>query len=780
MTTVNNSLNLLVIEDSPADFSLLERHLKRRGLAVNCQCVLTSEELKAAVERTSWDAVLSDYTVPGMDFGETLNFLKTRNPDLPLILVAGSVGEEKAVELLKQGVWDFVLKDNLTRLAPAIERSLREVAGRNARKSAEESLRESELAFRTLAESMPQIVWVCGPDGLNTYFNQQWVRYTGLTLEASSGNGWNIPFHPDDRLRALDAWQRSVKNGDVYELECRLRRVDAVYRWWLIRGTPQRDGNGTILKWFGTCTDIDDLKRAEAASRENRSKLDAALSSMTDAVFISDCDGKFIEFNDAFAKFHRFKDKSECAKHLSDYPAIIEVSFANGDSAPVEQWAVPRALAGESATNAEYIIRRKDTRETWVGCYSFNPIRDKNGVIVGSVVVGRDITEQKQKTEELRSKTAFLEALVYSSMDGILVVDNQRRKIFQNQRAIDLWKIPKDIAENPDAQLQYQFAREQTKNPDEFSEKSERVEFRPDEFIHDEIELKDGTILERQTSLIKAADGKCYGRFWTFRDITKGRQLEAQLRQAQKMEAIGTLAGGIAHDFNNILAAMFGYAYLLEQDVAENPAARESLAEILRAADRAKDLVQQILTFSRQREQKRQVLTLGIIVKEVMKFLRASLPSNIKIEVNLAANVPSVLADPAQVHQVVMNLATNAFHAMEGLNGQLTVSLDLFEPEAEFIRAHPEFHPLAYGRLIFADTGHGMDARTLERIYEPFFTTKPLGKGTGLGLAVVHGIMRSHEGVIMVKSTVGQGTTNPWASREFADHFGDRFQRGIE
>jgi CheY-like chemotaxis protein len=153
------------------------------------------------------------------------------------------------------------------------------------------------------------------------------------------------------------------------------------------------------------------------------------------------------------------------------------------------------------------------------------------------------------------------------------------------------------------------------------------------------------------------------------------------------------------------------------------------------------------------------VLSLGTIVKEVMKFLRASLPSNIKIEVNLASDTPNVLADPTQVHQVVMNLATNAFHAMEDTNGQLTANLDRFEPGAEFIRSHPEFRALAYARLILADTGHGMDARTLERIYEPFFTTKPLGKGTGLGLAVVHGIIRSHEGIISVESSVGQGTT---------------------
>ena len=178
-----------------------------------------------------------------------------------------------------------------------------------------------------------------------------------------------------------------------------------------------------------------------------------------------------------------------------------------------------------------------------------------------------------------------------------------------------------------------------------------------------------------------------------------------------------------------------------------------------KAANRAKDLVQQILTFSRQREQKRQVIRLDIVVKEATKFLRASLPAQIKIEMDLAADAPAVLADPTQIYQVTMNLATNALHAMDGRSGQLTVKLDSFLPDEEFIRAHPEFRPVPYARLTVADTGHGMDAKTLERIFEPFFTTKPVGKGTGLGLAVVHGLVQAHDGTITVESQPGLGTT---------------------
>ncbi len=272
---------------------------------------------------------------------------------------------------------------------------------------------------------------------------------------------------------------------------------------------------------------------------------------------------------------------------------------------------------------------------------------------------------------------------------------------------------------------------------------------------------KDGQLYTEEMTItpVRGSDGQVAHFVAIKLDVTEKRELERRMQQSQKMEAIGTLAGGIAHDFNNILASMFGYTYLLQQETEGTQAAQESIEEILKATGRAKDLVQQILTFSRQREQKPQVIQLGPIVREAIKFLRASLPAQIKIELNLAADAPAVLADPTQIYQVTINLATNALHAMEGRPGQLTVSLDSFLPDDKFSQSHPEFRRIPHARLIVADTGHGMDAETLERIFEPFFTTKPVGKGTGLGLAVVHGIVQSHNAIILVDSQPGCGTT---------------------
>ncbi len=304
------------------------------------------------------------------------------------------------------------------------------------------ALRESELEFRTLAESMPQIAWVTRPDGWTIYCNRQWVDYTGMTVEESCGHGWSAPFHPDDKQRAWDAWQRATQNNETYALEGRLRRADGTYRWWLIRGVPLRDPEGKTLKWFGTCTDIEDIKQADAALRKNQAKLDVALASMADAVFISDAEGRFIEFNEAFATFHKFRNKEECAKTLIEYPVFLDVFLPNGDLAPLDQCAVPRALRGETVANAEYTLRRKDTGETWIGNYSFAPIRDKDGTIVGSVVTGRDITERRRVEQELQELTNLLKVAGRTARFGGWSVNLADGRVFWSEEVAAIHEMP--------------------------------------------------------------------------------------------------------------------------------------------------------------------------------------------------------------------------------------------------------------------------------------------------------------------------------------------------
>jgi nitrogen-specific signal transduction histidine kinase/ActR/RegA family two-component response regulator len=240
-------------------------------------------------------------------------------------------------------------------------------------------------------------------------------------------------------------------------------------------------------------------------------------------------------------------------------------------------------------------------------------------------------------------------------------------------------------------------------------------------------------------------------------DVTQKWQLEKRLAQAQKMEAIGTLAGGIAHDFNNILSAIMGYTELTLIDIPQESAVRKNLKQVLKAGGRAKDLVQQILTYSRQREREMQPVKINLIVNEALKLLRASLPSTIRIKNNITSNL-AVMSDPTNIHQVIMNLCTNAGHAMQENGGLLDVRLTDVDIDAEFAKHHPGMSPGKFVRLTVSDTGHGMSPEVIERIFDPFFSTKNKREGTGMGLSVVHGIVKSHGGTLTVDSTPGKGS----------------------
>jgi signal transduction histidine kinase/ActR/RegA family two-component response regulator len=277
----------------------------------------------------------------------------------------------------------------------------------------------------------------------------------------------------------------------------------------------------------------------------------------------------------------------------------------------------------------------------------------------------------------------------------------------------------------------------------------------------------DGTVtwLVGQSRAQFHPNGALAGYVGTITDVTKLKRaeeernrLEAQSRQGRKMESLGTLAGGIAHDFNNILTGVFGFVDLARLELEAEHPANAWLDRISSSSQRARDLVRQILTFSRKNESERMSQQLHPVISEALRLLRSTLPAMIELVPQLSEDAPPVRADSTQIHQVVLNLCTNAWHAMPR-GGRITVTLETCTVSADDAADQPDLKPGPWVRLSVADEGIGMDAATLEHIFEPFFTTKGTGVGTGLGLAVVHGIVKSHEGAIVVRSKVAAGST---------------------
>lgn len=390
------------------------------------------------------------------------------------------------------------------------------------------------------------------------------------------------------------------------------------------------------------------------------------------------------------------------------------------------------------------------------------PLVDKAGNITGTVHVSSDITQRKKAEESLRKAEEILRALIEAAPVAIVLLDAGGK--------VMLW--------NPAAERMFGWREEEVIGrfhpliPEE--ERAEFLEFLKGMFegrtcgVKEVRRLcKDGSLLDVSLSIssVRDAGGGVIGSMGLFVDITERKQaeeerkqLEAHLRQAQKMEAIGTLAGGIAHDFNNILAAILGFTELTIRSLPEESPLERNLLQVMKAGDRAKELVKQILTFSRQTDGKSMPVRVSSIVEEALKLLRASLPATIEIKTDIAADPGTVLADPIQIHQVLMNLCTNAAHAMEEKGGVMEVSLRAADLGAAAVPSFPEIGEGTYLELTVRDAGQGMDRATMERIFDPYFTTKQKGVGTGLGLAVVRGIVRSCGGAITVESEKGVGS----------------------
>jgi len=382
----------------------------------------------------------------------------------------------------------------------------------------------------------------------------------------------------------------------------------------------------------------------------------------------------------------------------------------------------------------------------------------------------------QQRTENaLVQTTSRLQAALEATAEGLLLVDRAGRIINMNRRFSRIWGLPDALLAEHDDSLIFAFMAGLMPDSSAYQTKLAAISSQSDRESFDVLPLTDGRVFERRSTPARNAE-QIFGRVYSYADITERRraeaardQLQAQLRESQKMEALGTLAGGIAHDFNNIVATIMGNVELARQDLGPVHAALESLEEIRKASARAKELVRQILAFGRRQRSARTVIALEPVVTDSARFLRTMLPAGVTLCVDCAAGLPAVLADENQIQQVLLNLCANAWQALQGQvqPGVIRIRLEqctlnaVSDKDAQWQSgAEPMAPPPSRGIcLSVSDNGCGMDTQTRARIFEPFFTTKPVGEGTGLGLSVVHRIVEDHDASIAVHSEPGAGAS---------------------
>ncbi len=417
--------------------------------------------------------------------------------------------------------------------------------------------------------------------------------------------------------------------------------------------------------------------------------------------------------------------------------------------------------SGRSATYENRIRAGEETR--WLFSV-FQPVCDAHNEIHAVQILSLDVTEQKRAQEDLLHTKRLLDKSQHVAKIGHWEWRLRDDRITYSDGYRRLYGFGPDEAVSVEAAIAMIHPDDHARWNEELKQSFEAR--RP--FLLDyRIVRRDGSIawLNAQTELSYNAEGKPSKIWGVLQDITerveaeqKRIELESRLRQSQKMEAIGTLAGGIAHDFNNILSSIIGYTELAMEDVQAETLTHQNLKEVFRAGLRAKELVRHILTFSRQTEIQRQPIAVSAIVQETARMLRATIPAFIALKTEDLSKNSTIMGDASQLHQVILNLCTNAAHAMEEKGGTLSIRLENLIVRPEDTPSMPENVVGPCLKLSVSDTGVGIAPELIERIFEPYMTTKPAGKGTGLGLSVVHGIVQSHRGCISVKSRPNEGT----------------------
>ena len=528
---------------------------------------------------------------------------------------------------------------------------------------------------------------------------------------------------------------------DEFEVEPSERLIEDEIENLLLTDEATRADMAVVLQKLQR--EANERKHAEKELRESEKRYRAFFENGPDGVVILDPEtARFIEFNDQACRQLGYSRKEFALLRVPD----IEVK----ESAEETQVHIQKVLR-EGYDDFDTLQRTKQ------GEIRHIHITAQIIEIAGRPVyhcIWRDVTDRKLAEEAVRESESKFRKLFDSSPQAIALTDIESGKLIDvNNKFCELTKYSKEeILGLNTTEIGFYSKADRSKFLKELQSSGEVNGLEMD------FKAKDNSVLHALMSarIIQIAGVSLI--LTIFQNVTEQKLLKARLQQAQKMESIGTLAGGIAHDFNNALYSIIGYADLTMDDVPEASPAQSNLKEILNAAYRSKNMVQQILTFSRQKEPEKKLVKVQSVVKEAIQLLRNSIPANIEIRQNIDEGCKPMMADPTQIHQVVMNLATNAYHAMREKGGILTINVTKEKISTDDSASYPDLYPGTYLKLTVGDTGHGMDKLIIPKIFDPFFTTKPMGEGTGMGLSIIHGIVKSHGGDINVYSEPGKGT----------------------
>ena len=626
------------------------------------------------------------------------------------------------------------------------------------RKQTEQALRRSERLYRGIGESTNYGVWVCDPDGRNIYASESFLKMVGLTQEECSSFGWGNVLHPDDAERTIAAWQECVRTEGVWDIEHRYRGVDGQYHYVLARGIPVRDEQGHITCWAGINLDIDHLKQIQEGLRKAHDELELRVQERTaqltrqaelldlahDAIIVAGMDGRILFWSAGAEETYGFSKGEALGRSM---PELLHIQSA----IPMKE--IVDMVKHRGRWEGELVHTCKDGREATV--HSRWALRhDKVTGSMEILEVNRDMTVRKRAEEALRTMGAYNRSLIEASLDPLVTISPEGRINDVNSATERVTGYPRDKLIGTDFS---DYFTDPKKARAGYQRVFEEGVVRDYELV---IRHKDGytTPVLYNASLYTDDEGRVIGVLAAARDISERRHLEAQLRQSQKMEALGTLAGGVAHDFNNILAAIIGFSELAKDHMAEDLRERRYIERVLQAGIRGRELVRQMLQFSRKTDQERKPLLLSGLVKEAIKLLRASIPSNISIKNTVRSESGVIMGDPVQIEQVLMNLSTNAAHAMREKGGVLDIELSDFSVSRSRGNSR-DMEPGLYMKLVVRDTGSGIVPDIMDKIFDPFFTTKKTGEGTGLGLSVVMGIVKQANGYVTAESVLGKGST---------------------